>query len=99
MTKCSVGSCRNRSAGSNRLAAFADAAASRALPSSAAIVGRVTRLTRKNDAEDERRKAEKARADEKQCVGVEQRAAGRESFDPHPGKPLRKFAHVRIRGA
>src|SRR6266545_1346023 len=99
MTKCSVGSCRNRSAGSNRPAAFADTAESRALASSAAIVGRVTRRTREHDAEDERRKAKKTGANEEESVCVEQRAPGRESLDPHTGKPFREFAHVRVRGA
>src|SRR5262245_29188999 len=96
MTKCSVRSWRNRSAGSNRLAAFADAAPSRALASSAAIAGRVTRRTREQDAEDERRKAKQSGVNEKEAVSVEQRTPGREPLDPQTGKPLREFADVRI---
>src|SRR4029453_2348284 len=96
MTKCSVRSWRKRSAGSNRLAAFAAPAQSRALASSAAIVGRVTRGTREHDAEDERRKAKKTGANEEECVGVEQRTSGRELLDPQTGKPFRELADVGV---
>src|SRR5206468_7507617 len=96
MTKCSVRSWRKRSDGSNRLAAFADAAPSRALASSAAIVGRVTRRTREHKAEDERGKAKKTGANEEESVGVEQRTPCREPLDPHTGKPFREFANVRV---
>src|SRR4029077_20697451 len=96
MTKCSVRSWRKRSDGSNRLAAFANAAPSRTLASSAAIVGRVTRRTRQHDAEDERRKAKETGADEEESIGVEQRTPGRESLDPQTGKPFREFADVGV---
>src|SRR5437899_3448998 len=99
MMKCSVRSWRNRSDGSNRLAAFADAAASRTLASSAAIVGRVTCRTREHDAEDERRKAKQTGANEEESVGVEQRTPDREPLDPQTGKPFREFADVGVRRA
>src|SRR4029077_15927204 len=96
MTKCSVRSWRNRSDGSNRLAAFAVAAPSRALATSAAIVGRVTRRTREHNAEDQRRKAEQTRGNEEESVGVEQRTSDREALDPQTRKPFREFAHVGV---
>src|SRR5205823_12783233 len=101
MKKCSVGSTRKRSAGSKRLAASATAAeqTSSALTSSALSRLGFTRGTRKHDAEDERRHAEKTGANEKESVRVEQRAAGRQALDPHAREPLRELANVGVRRA
>src|SRR4051794_10142825 len=113
MTKCSVASTRKRRNGSNRVAPAADAAAASTSAAAAATVRvtarrlsrlggrglRVTRGTSEEDAQDERRDAEQAGADEKQRVRVEQRSSGGEPLDPHTRKPLREFTDVGVRRA
>src|SRR6476660_7042307 len=112
MMKCSVASVRKRRNGSKRVAPAADPAAPSTSAATAATVrvvarrlsrrgGRVLRVTRgtgEDDAEEQRRDAEQAGADEEQRVGVEQRPAGGEPLDPHPRKALREFADVGVRG-
>src|ERR1051326_5716620 len=103
MTKCSVGSTRNRSAGSKRLAPrAADAAHSSALTSGSSSAPGRRRFTgdaRKDDAHDERGHTKEARADEKQSIRVDERAARGEALDPHAGESFRKLPDVRVRGA
>src|SRR3954447_7897663 len=112
MTKCSVASTRKRRNGSNRVAPAADAAASTSAAAAATVrvtarrlsrLGgrglRVTRGTSEEDAQNERRDAEQAGADEKQRVPVEQRSSGGEPLDPHTRKTLREFTDVGVRRA
>src|SRR5437773_2499960 len=101
MTKCSVGSARNRSAGSNSVAALDSDALPARKPLTSSAVSRpgFTRRTRKNDAEDERRKAKQTGADEKQSVRIDERPSRGEPLDPHAGEPLRELADVGVRRA
>src|SRR4051812_31288211 len=113
MTKCSVASTRKRRNGSNRVAPAAEAAAASTSAAATATervtarrlsrLGwrglRVTRGTSEEDAQDERRHAEQAGADEKQRVRIEQRPPGGEPLDPHTRKTLRELTDVGVRRA
>src|SRR5947207_8735653 len=113
MMKCSVGSARNRSTGSKRVAADSPVAGATRLMSRNAVrrrararLARFTRCrlvlaggTREKDTEDERGDADQTDDDEEDRVSLEQRAAGRKPFNHYAREPLRELADVRVRRA
>src|SRR4051812_7671919 len=114
MTKCSVGICRNRRAGSNRLEARAAPGAAAANRATSAVSAQPTvtpsprvgvcvvgpmRNARKHQTENQRWNTEQASADKEQPVGLEQRPADREPLHDDAGKSLGEFSDVGIHGA